>query len=76
MTTENKRAHLISEAHEFVKQYIAYDGSSRAEYIYVAPVDATNGTPCSVTRYVYDGISSRVLKMKEYQSTWNSTWDI
>lgn len=70
------RSYLKTEASEFVKQYIAYDSSSRPEYIYVAPVDAANGAPCSVTRYSYDGTSSRVLKMKEYAGTWNSSYDI
>jgi hypothetical protein len=73
--TEN-RALLQTEAGEFVKQYIAYDSSSRPEYVYVAAAGAADGAPCSITRYTYDGTSSRVLKMKEYEGTWDSSYDI
>lgn len=68
--------HLKTQAHELVKQHVEYDGSNRTEYVYTVHGDATNGTPCSVVRYSYDGVSSRVVFMKEYSSTWNIAWDL
>lgn len=68
--------HLKTQAHELVKQHIEYDGSNRAEYVYTVHSDAEDNTPCSVTRYSYDGISSRVVFMKEYTSAWDSAWDL
>jgi hypothetical protein len=71
------RLHLLTEMNEFVKKYIAYDASNRMEYVYVAKWNAINGEPCSVTRYVYDGVSTRVVKAKEYQGAWvTATMDI
>lgn len=68
--------HLITQAHELVKQHVEYDGSNRVSYIYTVRADATNGTPCSVVRYSYNGLTTDVVFMKEYTSTWNSAWDL
>lgn len=68
--------HLLTQAHELVKQHIEYDGSNRVEYIYTVRADAANGTPCSVVRYSYNGLTTDVVFMKEYTSSWNSAWDI
>jgi hypothetical protein len=68
--------HLTTQAHEFVKQHIEYDGSNRAEYVYTVRADAQNGTPCSVVRYAYDGSSTRIEFMKEYSGVWDITWDV
>lgn len=73
---QNDTGHLITQANELVKQHIEYDGTSRTEYVYTVRADATNGSPCSVVRYSYDGLSARVVFMKEYTSTWNSAWDV
>lgn len=67
--------HLVTQAHEFVKQYITYDGTNRVEYVYTARANAKNGEPCSVVRYAYVGLTANVSFMKEYDSTWNSAWD-
>ena len=75
-TPETKTELLKVHEAELVKQYTAYDVSLRPEYVYTATADATNGAACLVTRYVYDGTSSRVIKRKEAYSSWNSTWDI
>ena len=37
--------HLTTQAHEFVKQHIEYDGSNRPEYVYTVRADAEDGTP-------------------------------
>jgi hypothetical protein len=59
-----------------VKQYIVYDGSGRMTDVYTAHTNAITGTPCTRTRYSYDGTSSRVEKRKEQDATWDATWDI
>ncbi len=71
-TSEFVKTHL----NEAIKTYMAYDGSSRLEYIYVAGIDTANGEACMGTQYTYSGTSSRVVKSKEFKSTWNSSWDI
>ena len=68
--------HLLTQAHELVKQHIEYDGNSRPEYIYTVRADADDGTPCSVVRYAYDGVTSRVLYMKEYDGVWDAAWEL
>ena len=73
---QNDTGNLITQANEIVKQHIEYDGTNRTEYVYTVRADATNGSPCSVVRYSYDGLSARVVFMKEYTSTWNSAWDV
>jgi hypothetical protein len=72
----NDTGHLKTQAAELVKQSITYDLSSRPEYIYTVRADAAHGTPCSVVRYAYVGASSRVSYMKEYTSTWDSSWEL
>lgn len=67
--------HLITQAHELVKQYITYDASQRTEYVYTAHATALNGAPCSVVRYGYSGTTNRVIFMKEYTSTWDTSWE-
>lgn len=67
--------HLKSQLHELVKQHIEYDASARPEYVYTVQASATNGTPCSVVRYSYVGVTPRIEFMKEYLGTWNSAWE-
>lgn len=67
--------HLLTQAHELVKQHIEYDGQGRAEYVYTVRADADDGTPCSVVRYSYDGLTTNVVYMKEYVSNWDSAWE-
>jgi len=76
MVEASKSAQLISHAKEMVKQYIAYDGSSRPEYVYTAPTEAADGAPAIVTQYSYDGTSTRIVKRKESATVWDVTWDI
>jgi len=74
-TATNDTGHLKTQAYEFVKQYIEYDGSNRTEYVYTVRADATDGTPCSVVRYSYDGASTRIVYMQEYTSNWQAAWE-
>ena len=68
--------HLKTQATELVKQHIEYDGSSRAEYVYTVRADALDLVPCSVVRYSYVGLTSKVVFMKEYAGVWLAAWDL
>ena len=77
MAVGNKGRHLTTGGHEYIKSYITYDASSRMEYVYEARANAEDGDPCLRTQYVYDGVSTRITKMKETESTWvSATMDI
>ena len=77
MIYENTASDFIKpHAQEAIKQYMTYDGNNRMEYVYVAIATAEDGDPCMVTQYVYDGLSNRVIKMKESLSTWQAAWDV
>lgn len=68
--------HLKTQAHELVKQHIEYDANFRVEYVYTAHADLGPNGPCSVVRYAYDGVSSRVVFMREYTATWLLAWEL
>jgi hypothetical protein len=68
--------HLKTQAHELIKQHCEYDGSGRMVEVYTVRADAEDGTPCSVVRYAYDGLSTRVLFMKEETATWDASWEL
>ena len=77
MSVGNKGRHITTGAHEYIKSYIAYDGSSRMEYVYEARANAEDGDPCLVTQYTYDGVSTRITKMAESEGVWvSATMDI
>jgi len=75
-TPKTKTELLKSHENELVKQYIAYDGSNRSEYVYTAVDTAAHGDSCLVTQYEYDGTSTRIVKRLEYYGTWDSSYDI
>lgn len=61
---------------ELIKTHIEYDVNNRAEYMYTAPAHATDGAPCIVTKYTYDGVSTRVVTFQEFKTVWDSAWDL
>jgi hypothetical protein len=61
---------------ELIKTHIEYDVNNRAEYIYTAPAHAVDGAPCIVTKYTYDGVSTRVVTFQEFRTVWDSAWDL
>jgi hypothetical protein len=71
-----KNSFVKSGNEEYLKQYLVYDGSNRITQIYEAMANALNGDPCLLTEYGYVGISSRVEKMRESESTWDSSWEL
>ena len=70
------RDHLLTQAHELVKSHTEYDGNDRVEYVYTASTNAVNGAPCSAVKYSYVGATSRIENMREFNTTWNSAWDL
>jgi hypothetical protein len=68
---------LLSQSKSLVKQYIEFDGASRPSKVYTAPTSAINGTPCTVTEYIYTSPTSTLVKArKEAHSTWQIAWDV
>lgn len=76
MADPNVSGYIATHSKENVKQYLAYDASSRMEYVYEARSNAAHGDKCLKTQYVYDGVSTRIIKMKETESLWDSSWDV
>ena len=75
--TFEKATDLVpSQLNEAIKTWSVYDGSNRLVSFYTADTDAVNGQTCLLTRYTYDGATSRILGSKEELSTWNSAWNI
>ena len=67
---------LVTLGREVLKVYRVYDGSDRLTEQYEALANAIHGGPALKTEYVYDGATTKVLKMKESLTTWDSSWDI
>lgn len=61
---------LKSIKSEPLKLYRVFDGLNRVQYQYETITHMENNGPCMRTEYVYDGTSSRVVKMKETIDTW------
>jgi len=68
--------HLKTQQHELVKQYIAFDGNGRTEYIYTVREDGPDGCPCSVVRYGYLGVTTNVIFVREYTGVWDAAWEL
>lgn len=66
---------LKTNLKERVKQYCVYDASGRMTDAYEAHADAVDGTPCIHTQYEYDGTSGRILKRRELNGEWDSSYD-
>lgn len=66
---------IKSQLQEGVKSHFVYDGLNRMQLSYTSAWNAENGDACLVTEYQYDSTSNRVLNMKEYLGSWNSSWD-
>ena len=74
---DSKPRDLISSHYiEALKTHSVYDASNRLVSFYVADTDAEHGTRCQLTRYTYDGATTRVVGTKEELSNWDSAWDI
>lgn len=71
----NKSASLKSILNEYSKSKQFFDGSDRLEYLYTAHIEAVTGTPCVVVRYSYVGATAKVDYVKEYEGTWDISWE-
>lgn len=77
MAETTVRDFLLAIRNEPLKLFRVYDGSNRVQYQYEAITHAVDGDPCMRTEYVYDGVSTRLLKMKETIDVWvSATMDI
>lgn len=75
-TTLYKTSQIKTHLNELTKVHNAYDAQGRIEYTYTAKADATNGAHCLCTRFSYSGLTARIVFAKEYDSTWDSSWDV
>ena len=77
---KNKAAQLLSEAKEYVKQHIIFDGQGRTIAVYTAGNDVSQGEKCSITRYKYINSTSAVIVNRfEDDAVWDpnndGNWD-
>lgn len=61
---------------EVMKLHRVYDGSNRVSEQYETFANTVHGGAALKTEYTYDGVSERVVGMKESLATWDSAWDI
>jgi len=67
---------LKSHGSEQVKQHVVVDSAGRVVFVFTAYVDATNGSPCECTEYIYSGPTSTVIVgRQERVYSWKSAWD-
>jgi len=66
---------IKTQLSEGVKEHVTYDGSARITHHYTAPLSAGNGDPCLLTRYQYDGVTTRITDLVEEIGTWDGSWD-
>lgn len=57
------------------KQYIVYDSNGNMSSLYIAPTNSSNGDSCLLIEFNYDS-NNKVIKTKESQSIWDSSWDL
>lgn len=59
-----------------LKQHIVVDSEGRSKFVFEAPVDAVENTPCLTTEYVYlNATSSVVIDRQERVYRWKTAWD-
>lgn len=72
----NARDYLKNMAREPIKLFRVYDVSNRVWIQYECVTHTLPGEACLKTEYVYDGTSTRVLKLKESLSTWDISFEV
>lgn len=76
INVKTKTELLKTHKAEQVKQHTVLDALGRAKFIFTAPIDAINGTPCECTEYVYlSPTSTLMIGRQERVYTWKSAWD-
>ena len=59
-----------------VKQHIIFDSQSRPQFVFTAPIDAKEGSPCTVTEYAYKAVNSTLVQSRqEREYLWKAAWD-
>lgn len=70
--TEQLKSHLYQQ----VKQHIIFDNGGRPQFVFTAPVDAKEGSPCTCTEYVYNGANTtQVRARQEREYFWKDAWN-
>jgi len=72
---KSKTLLLVTIRRELIKEHCTFDGSNRPLKKYIAPVSATQGSPCLVIEYLYYGITSVVKGRSEGYDVWQSSFD-
>lgn len=75
MASESGQSKIKTQQSQYIKTHCDFDGSFRVTALYEAASAIANGGPCMVTRFQYDGISTRVSGTVEEDAVWNSAWD-
>ena len=74
---ESSSGQLITQARELTKSFTSLDGSGRPAFIVTAPADAQHGSAATRVDYEYDlTYTTTVIKMRETNTTWDSSYDI
>lgn len=75
MASESGQASIKTQQAQYIKTHCEFDGSFRVTHLYEAPTALAHGKQCMVTRFQYDGASTRVSGTIEEDATWDSAWD-
>jgi len=75
-TIEHESIGIPSLSKQLMKQKLVYDSLHRVTHIYQALTDAADGAQCIVTVYAFDGVSQRITGSQEFNTTWDSAWDL
>jgi hypothetical protein len=72
----NKSAQIKTHLNEYVKTFTSYDPNGRPLRVITARHDAPAGEVAVATQYTYDGASTRVAYLLEYEILWDAAWDL
>ncbi len=75
MASQSGQSKIKTQQSQYIKSHCIFDGTFRVTHLYEAPSAAVNGSPCMVTRFQFDGVSTRVSGSIEEDATWSSAWD-
>lgn len=67
---------LKSHMNQEIKQHTVRDAEGRPILVFIAPINAKEGTPCTCTELVYYGPgNNQVMFMQEREYRWKANWD-
>ncbi len=74
-TTANTLDILKANLKEGVKTYHQYDGQSRVEAVWEAPLSKKVGEPCLLTIISYVGVTQQIASTREAVATWTAAME-